>query len=300
MPVVRTGNAQSNWCFTSYDEQPPAFIEQMRYLIYGREICPTTGRQHWQCYTQLKKKARFGTFKNLLDGEYHIEPCRGSPDQNVTYCKKEGDFTEHGESPKNPGSRSDLEGVVQLLQDGSRLDDLMLEPDHMEVIARHMQYFRHVSNGIRTTAGRAALLARHTGAVLRPWQDALLAHLIGPAHDRHVYWYWSAAGGTGKSFMADHVVALHDAVVFTHGKVSDIAHAYNMEPVVVFDLSRTAEERLDSIYMCIENLKNGRFFSPKYDSHTKVFDVPHVVCFANYAPDQSKLSSDRWVISCVD
>lgn len=296
MPPTRN-NAQTNWAFTSYDEDPPSFLDNMRYLIYGRETCPTTGRKHWQCYTQLKKKVRFNTLKNLLDGDYHIEACRGSPNENVTYCKKEGDWTEHGEPPVNAGARTDLEGVVQLLNDGSSLDDLMLDPTFMEVIARHMQFFRHVSNNILRTTGLGRLQVKMAAAVLKPWQDTLLATIIQPAHDRHVYWVWCSSGGSGKSFMADYLVALHNAVVFTNGKVCDIAHAYNFEPVVIFDLARTQADKLDNVYMAIENFKNGRFFSPKYDSHTKVFAVPHVVCFANFPPEIGKLSNDRWKIS---
>lgn len=296
MPPTRT-NQQTNWAFTSYDEDPPAFLDQMRYLIYGRETCPSTGRQHWQCYTQLKKKIRFSTLKNLLDGDYHIEACRGSPNENIAYCKKDGDFTEHGDPPVNPGARSDLEGVVQLIQDGARLDDLLLDPAHMEVIARHMQYFRQVANTVSRTAGLARLQARMALAVLKPWQDELLAAVIAPPDSRSVRWLFCYAGGSGKSFMADYLVALHNAVVFTNGKVSDIAHAYNFEPVVIFDLSRTQADKIDSIYMAIEHFKNGRFFSPKYDSHTKVFDIPHVLVFANFPPDRTKLSEDRWNVT---
>jgi len=89
---------------------------------------------------------------------------------------------------------------------------------------------------------------------------------------------------------------MHKAIVFTHGKVADLAHAYKYEPVVVFDLSRTQADKLDAVYMAIENFKNGRIFSPKYDSHNKVFASTHVVVFANYPPDRSKLSEDRWKV----
>jgi len=100
--------------------------------------------------------------------------------------------------------------------------------------------------------------------------------------------------------MADYLVALHGAIVFTHGKVSDIVYAYNFERVVIFDLSRTQADKLDGIFMAIENFKNGRFFSPKYESQTKVFSVPHVFVFSNFDPDRSKLSADRWKVNQLD
>lgn len=66
--------------------------------------------------------------------------------------------------------------------------------------------------------------------------------------------------------------------------------------ICIFDLSRTQAEKIDAIYMAMEQFKNGRIFSPKYHSATKVFRTPHVVVFANYPPDLSKLSQDRWDI----
>lgn len=44
----------------------------------------------------------------------------------------------------------------------------------------------------------------------------------------------------------------------------------------------------------IESFKNGLFFSPKYDTCTKTFKSAKVVVFANWAPDKTKLSADRW------
>lgn len=296
--MPKATNQQKNWAFTSFDVDPPAYLSSiMRYLIYGVEICPTTGRQHYQCYTQLHKKVRFSTFKALIDSDAHIEACRGSPNENIAYCKKDKQFTEHGETPLNPGARTDLEAVVTRLSEGEDLDSLLVDPACMDIIARHMQYFQRVATNYRNTSGLADLRSRMASAVLKSWQQDLLIILNAPADDRKVYWYFDLAGSTGKSFMADYCVACHEAVIFTHGKVQDIAHAYNFEPIVIFDLSRTQADKIDSVYMAIENFKNGRFFSSKYQSVTKIFKKPHVVVFSNFYPEQGKLSIDRWVIT---
>jgi len=84
----------------------------------------------------------------------------------------------------------------------------------------------------------------------------------------------------------------------TNGKCADIAHAYNYEEIVVFDFSREQEERIN--YQIIEKFKDGRIFSPKYDSKCKVFKGARVIVFSNFDPDKSKLSEDRWDVMRVD
>lgn len=74
----------------------------------------------------------------------------------------------------------------------------------------------------------------------------------------------------------------------------DFAFAYNWENIVCFDYDRDTKEHIN--YGLLENLKNGALWSPKYESKCKNFREVNVkvVCFANYAPDYSKLSDDRW------
>ena len=49
-------------------------------------------------------------------------------------------------------------------------------------------------------------------------------------------------------------------------------------------------------YSAIESLKDGLLFSGKYEGGVKLFPPPHVVIFANFLPDMTKLSIDRWDI----
>jgi len=103
----------------------------------------------------------------------------------------------------------------------------------------------------------------------------------------------------GKSFMSGHLETQHNAFIVSGGKVADIAHPYKAEPVVVFDLSRTMVDHCDHIYTIIEKLKDGCLFSGKYQSHSKIFDSPHVIVFANFKPDLTKLSIDRWKVVSI-
>ena len=51
----------------------------------------------------------------------------------------------------------------------------------------------------------------------------------------------------------------------------------------------------------IEDLKNGRYASTKYDCEVVIGNSPHIICFANFLPpDLTKLSLDRWLIGHID
>lgn len=88
------------------------------------------------------------------------------------------------------------------------------------------------------------------------------------------------------------------AFMCTIGKKNDIAHAYNYEEYVVFDIARAEKEFIN--YSIIESFKNGFLFSGKYDSTTKIFKSAKVVIFANVAPDEDKWSNDRYDVIDLD
>ena len=81
---------------------------------------------------------------------------------------------------------------------------------------------------------------------------------------------------------------------YENGKSADVKFAYKGQKVCVFDLSRSQETHVN--YEVIESIKNGVVFSTKYESEMKVFSTAHVVIMANFGPDRSKMSEDRWDI----
>lgn len=65
------------------------------YLLACKEKAPTTGHVHMHAYVQFLNARRL-SFKKLLGS--HLDECRGSAQQNITYVKKDGDIlTEEGE-----------------------------------------------------------------------------------------------------------------------------------------------------------------------------------------------------------
>lgn len=309
----RTGGKRDaprkNWCMTVFpdkEENPGKVFDDkvMNYLVVGNEKCPETGRDHWQCYVQFRKKVRFGAVKAIFGDSIHIEVSRGSDEDNFRYCTKDGDYYQYGTRVNTAGGqRSDLSAACEAATTMT-LDQLMENEEHQQVVARHMQYFRQLYANRASQAGKDAFKRALAGSDLRPWQSALLDIVKESPCDRKIYWCHDACGGTGKSFMAKYLVAFHDAIIYTNGKLADMACAYKHEPVVIVDLARCAKDNMDHWYQFMESLKNGVLFSSKYESTTKLFKSPHVIVFANFCPDEqerlSKLSADRWCIFNLD
>jgi len=142
------------------------------------------------------------------------------------------------------------------------------------------------------------------GKSLYPYQSSILELIESEPHNRKVYWFWEKEGNTGKSTLVKHIyLKKNNKVIFCSGAKKDIycsisRHLENQENsvgIIIMDIPRTLEEKGVS-YTAIEELKNGLIFSGKYESQALAFNTPHVICFANFEPDYSKLSNDRWSV----
>lgn len=132
-----------------------------------------------------------------------------------------------------------------------------------------------------------------------PYQKLLLDLFENKPDNRHVYWFYEETGKTGKSSFTKHVIMKNPKQnICVGGKAADIKFFINnMEDdvkIVFFDLCRSNETFVS--YESIESIKNGMIFSTKFESNCKLFNPPHVICFANCYPNVKKLSEDRWKI----
>lgn len=129
---------------------------------------------------------------------------------------------------------------------------------------------------------------------LYPWQQDLLKMLEQPADDRTILWLWDKPGNIGKTQLAKYLLVHHKAAYFSGGRACDIAYCYTGQKICIFNFSRSKEGNVS--YDAMESLKDGVVFSPKYESKIKIFNSPHVIVFANFAPNNAALSKDRWDI----
>lgn len=141
---------------------------------------------------------------------------------------------------------------------------------------------------------------------LRPWQKALVDELKErPAKtDRRIIWMWEPDGNVGKTVLAKHLVDQCGALV-VGARASDMKYAVTSwvhkhgggPPIILITVPR-AQTMVS--YKGIEEIKDGLFFSSKYESEMVRYNVPHVVVLANCEPEYDTLSSDRWDVRRVE
>nr|QXP07634.1 MAG: replication associated protein [Arizlama virus] len=109
--------------------------EQIRFIAFGEETCPTTSRKHHQVFLYFHNPKSTGVrslqnIGKLFGKPQHVEPMRGSFQQNESYCSKEGIYTKLGEEPKQ-GARGDLMETKQCILDGTiTVRDVLIEDPH--------------------------------------------------------------------------------------------------------------------------------------------------------------------------
>ena len=126
----------------------------------------------------------------------------------------------------------------------------------------------------------------------RFWQQQVLDGLQEEAGDRRINWIYDPAGNNGKSRLASYLVSERGAVCLA-GKMNDMTYIYDRQPIVIFDIGRSAVEHTDHLYGMAEALKNGCIVSGKYMGAMKRFKPPHVIFMSNERPKEGKWTADR-------
>lgn len=118
------------YCFTINNYTPEDIRRldalECEYIIYGKEVAPTTRTEHLQGYVHFKNQRTFNSAKLAIGVNSHIEIARGTPQQNIAYCKKENNWVERGIEPKQ-GRRKDIEQAIELIKEGKNEKDIFDE-----------------------------------------------------------------------------------------------------------------------------------------------------------------------------
>lgn len=117
------------FCYTlnNYSQEEIAEVKQIRclYHVRGYEV-GQSGTPHIQGYIYFENPRSFNAVKKLMK-RWHIEPTKGSPSDNIKYCKKDGKFEEEG-NPPGQGKRTDLVEIKNQIINGEKtVDEITLE-----------------------------------------------------------------------------------------------------------------------------------------------------------------------------
>lgn len=238
--------ASKRWCFTFNNWEEKEYIETIdkfkaisaNYIV-GKET-GESGTPHLQGYIELEKRFRPSELK--LSKKIHWEKCKGSPEENIKYCSKDGDFS----------TNFKVGLPVKTLKESQ----------------------------------------------LYEWQKDIIKIISEPVDDRKIYWFWEEKGCKGKTTFAKYLSIKYQAIPL-EGKKNDIlfcAATYDA-PIYIFDCERTMENYIS--YAALEKIKNGYYMCSKYESKPIIRNCPHLIVFANFAPDVEALSADRWVIKNI-
>lgn len=300
-----------DWCFTIHEIRDVKWNpDTMTYLVYQEEVCPETKKHHIQGFVQLKQRKRMNQVKDILNCQSaHLEKRRGTAKEASDYCKKEdsrapdGLQGEHGEL-QFAGKRTDIKKAVEAIKEGKTYFDLTEDDDTIEVAAKYPKFCKELEAHIKEKKASDEIMTNMKDMELREWQKELDNYLDNDPDDRQVTWVFDEVGNTGKSWMARYIEFVLDGVSIMAGRYQDMAYMWRQKQarIVVIDLARNmqreekAQDPLHGMFQFIESVKNGLVMSPKYECVRIIHKPPHVVVFANFRPDKSRLSHDRWNI----
>lgn len=138
-----------HWVFTSYKVSEPIPFDEskFRYIIYQKERCPTSGREHYQGYCELKSPQRISFIKTAFnDNGLHLEIRKGSRDEAREYCRKKESHIdgpwEHGKwESGGQGQRNDVREqaciVRDLVRENPKEYRTILAEEHPEILLKY-------------------------------------------------------------------------------------------------------------------------------------------------------------------
>jgi len=113
-----------------------------KYIVFGYER-GEEGTPHLQGYVHLSTQKTLSAMKKFIP-RAHLEPRRGTIDEAVDYCKKDGDFEEYGEKPKTQQEKGVSEKArwKRIFEKAEEGDEEWLKENEPNVAFKHMATFR--------------------------------------------------------------------------------------------------------------------------------------------------------------
>lgn len=271
----------------------------IKYGVFGKEIAPTTGTTHLHGFFIFSTNKRLLGVRRLLGARGNYQLARGTNDQARAYCIKDGDFVEAGLMPSERGTRTDILKYVDWADEFNEREGRPAEsPDvAREQPAAYIKWPRFT----RLCKLRAQRSLFPVPAELKDWQDEVMQVFDENADDRSVEFIVGQNGGEGKTTLCNVIENKFPerTQILSVSKRENLAYMIREYcDIFVFNVARGDMEFLS--YKLIEELKDRRVTSGKYDSRMKILrKKPYVIVLSNEYPDVSKLTEDRYNIKVI-
>jgi len=252
-----------HWCFTlnnpTKEEKEQIEIDFSTFCdkwVFGKET-GENGTPHFQGYFELKIKDRFSGVKNKFGDRFHFEKMKGTIEQAVKYCIKDGDYIKKGMFPKTyfrVSTRPKLEETI--------LTEEMLFPWQLNIVDiienpvydnRSIYWFYENKGKVGKSNFNRYLTHNYNALMIRKGKDSDI---------------------------------MNRALMFEK-EFKDIE-------LVVCDIPRAVGNKIST--SAIETLKDGMIVSEKYEGGQKLIVSPTILIFSNFFPMTESLSEDRWKI----
>lgn len=201
--------------------------------------------------------------------------------------------------------------ALYLTAQAKKLGELLGKPPHLEIAKNWgacKNYCRKsdTRDGETVEVGTSKIIFRDVVRDNGPneFQRKILDKIGQEPDDRKIIWVVDEKGGLGKTCLARHL-CIEGGWLYLTGKAADMKYAITQYLYtdkgdwrgrelkgVFMDMTRSQENYVS--FQGIEEIKNGIFFNGKYHAMQVIYNPIHVVCMANFKPDDSKLSEDRW------
>lgn len=115
----------------------------MRYIGWGKELCPTTKKEHYQGWVQFNSKKRMTQVKKIFGTKkINVRACRGTEDENETYCSKDSNYQHLGQFIAQ-GYRSGIEQMFKETKEGvEEIDIAERQPGLWCMYSRPLQRYK--------------------------------------------------------------------------------------------------------------------------------------------------------------
>lgn len=145
-----------NWMITIFKDEESKLFEwkfpdnKLKFMVYQYEICPSTEKEHIQGYMEFTEKVSMKWIKeNIENNCVHLEPRKGTQKQAIDYCTKE-ETRKEGTKPffygsqKSQGNRSDLDSIVDAIEEGMTSKEILLL-----FRGNALRHFNMITNGLK-------------------------------------------------------------------------------------------------------------------------------------------------------